>query len=48
MPGRFGRIEQDHIGRAFAAEFIKSSAPNGIVYLENAAMKQRARQLARS
>src|SRR6202795_1501747 len=40
IPGPYGTIEQDDIGRAFAAEFIRSSAPNGIVYLENAAMKQ--------
>jgi uncharacterized protein YbjT (DUF2867 family) len=46
IPGRFGTIEQDDIGRAFAAEFINSSAPNGIVYVENAAMKQRSRELA--
>jgi uncharacterized protein YbjT (DUF2867 family) len=46
IPGPFGTIEQDDIGRAFAAEFINSSAPNGVVYLENAAMKQRSRELA--
>ena len=40
IPGRFGTIEQDDIGRAFAAEFINISTPNGVVYLENAAMKQ--------
>ena len=48
IPGRFGTIEQDDIGRAFAAEFINSSAPNGVAYLENRAMKQRSRELARS
>jgi uncharacterized protein YbjT (DUF2867 family) len=48
IPGRFGTIEQDDIGRAFAAEFINSSAANGIVYLENAAMKQRSHELAKS
>jgi uncharacterized protein YbjT (DUF2867 family) len=47
IPGRFGTIEQDDIGRAFAAEFT-SSAPEGVVYLENAAMKQQSRQLAKS
>jgi uncharacterized protein YbjT (DUF2867 family) len=46
LPGRFGTIEQDDIGRAFAAEFT-SSAPEGVVYLENAAMKQQSRQLAK-
>jgi len=45
IPGPFGTIEQDDIGRAFAAEFINSSALNGVVYLENAAMKQRSRGL---
>ncbi len=48
IPGRFGTIEQDDIARAFVAEFISGSAPNGIVYLENAAMKQRSRQLRSS
>ena len=37
--------EQDDIGRAFVAEFISSSAPNGVVYLENGAMRQRSRAL---
>jgi hypothetical protein len=45
IPGPFGTIEQDDIGRAFAAEFSCSSAPNGVVYLENAAMKRRSREL---
>jgi hypothetical protein len=40
IPGRFGTIEQDDIGRAFVAEFIESSAPNGTVYFENEAMRQ--------
>jgi uncharacterized protein YbjT (DUF2867 family) len=47
IPGKFGTIEQDDIGRAFAAEFI-TSAPEGVVYLENAAMKRQSRKLARS
>ena len=42
IPGRFGTIEQDDIARAFVAEFISSSAPNGVVYLENGAMRQRS------
>jgi uncharacterized protein YbjT (DUF2867 family) len=45
IPGRFGTIEQDDIGRAFVAEFISSSAENGVVYLENGAMRQRSRAL---
>jgi uncharacterized protein YbjT (DUF2867 family) len=45
VPGSFGTIEQDDIGRAFVAEFIDSSAPNGTVYLENEAMTQRSRAL---
>jgi uncharacterized protein YbjT (DUF2867 family) len=45
VPGRFGTIEQDDIGRAFVAEFISSSAPNGVVYLENGAMRRRSRAL---
>ena len=48
IPGRLGTIEQDDIGRAFVAEFINSSAPNGVVYLENRAMRQRSRALLNS
>jgi hypothetical protein len=43
IPGRFGTIEQDDIARAFVAEFISRSIPNGVVYLENRAMRQRSR-----
>ncbi|WP_246207841.1 hypothetical protein [Bradyrhizobium rifense] len=45
VPGRFGTIEQDDIGRAFVAEFIDGAAPDGIVYLENDAMRQRSHAL---
>jgi uncharacterized protein YbjT (DUF2867 family) len=45
IPGRFGTIEQDDIGRAFVAEFINSSAANGIAYLENGTMRQMSRAL---
>ncbi|MEO6842191.1 MAG: NAD(P)H-binding protein [Bradyrhizobium sp.] len=45
IPGSFGTIEQDDIGRAFVAEFIGNSAPNGGVYLENRAMRQMSRAL---
>ena len=44
LPGRFGTIEQDEVGRAFVAEFI-SAAPDGIVYLENAAIRRTSRAL---
>jgi uncharacterized protein YbjT (DUF2867 family) len=47
IPGRFGTIDQDDIGRAFAAEFLNSAA-TGIEYLENGAMKQKSRELGRS
>lgn len=43
IPGRFGTIEQDDIGRAFAAEFTSNSAPTGVVYFENQAMRQTSR-----
>jgi uncharacterized protein YbjT (DUF2867 family) len=46
IPGRFGTIEQDDIGRAFVAEFIESPASDGTVYLENEAMRQRSRALS--
>jgi uncharacterized protein YbjT (DUF2867 family) len=45
IPGAFGTIEQDDIGRAFVAEFINDSAPNGVVVLENGAMRQMSRAL---
>jgi uncharacterized protein YbjT (DUF2867 family) len=45
IPGSFGTIEQDEIGRAFVAEFMDSAAANGVVYLENGAMRQRSRAL---
>ena len=45
IPGPFGTIEQDDIARAFVAEFVSNSAPNGVVYLDNWAMRQRSRAL---
>ena len=45
IPGPFGTIEQDDIGRAFVAEFLGRSDPNGVVHLENGAMRQRSRSL---
>lgn len=45
IPGPFGTIDQDDIGRAFAAEFISSSVPNGVAYLDNSAMKEKSRAL---
>ena len=46
IPGPYGSIAQDDIGRAFVAEFINRSAPGGVVYLENAAMRKMARALS--
>jgi uncharacterized protein YbjT (DUF2867 family) len=43
IPGRFGTIEQDDIGRAFVAEFVSGPAAGGVVYLENGAMRQMSR-----
>jgi hypothetical protein len=48
IPGPFGTIEQDDIGRAFVAEFLSRSALKGVVYLGNAAMRQRSRTLRQS
>ena len=45
IPGRFGTIEQDDIGRAFVAEFVSSPATDGVVYFENGAMRERSRAL---
>jgi uncharacterized protein YbjT (DUF2867 family) len=47
IPGKFGTIDQDDIGRAFAEEFT-NSATTGIECLENAAMKQRSREFAKA
>jgi uncharacterized protein YbjT (DUF2867 family) len=43
IPGRFGTIDQDDIGRAFVAEFVDRSSPSGVVFLENRAMRERSR-----
>jgi uncharacterized protein YbjT (DUF2867 family) len=44
IPGPFGTIAQDDIGRAFAAEFVSSSASNGVVYVDNGAMRRMSRR----
>jgi uncharacterized protein YbjT (DUF2867 family) len=41
VPGPFGTIDQDDIGRAFVGEFLHGR--EGTTILENAAMKQRSR-----
>jgi hypothetical protein len=41
VPGSFGTIDQDDIGRAFVGEFLHGG--DGTTILENAAMKQRSR-----
>jgi uncharacterized protein YbjT (DUF2867 family) len=43
IPGPFGTIEQDAIGRAFVAEFLHGST--GTAVLDNAAMRKRSREL---
>jgi len=45
IPGRFGAIEQDDIGRAFVAEFVDNPTAGGIAYLENGAMRRASRAL---
>ncbi|WP_210241918.1 hypothetical protein [Bradyrhizobium elkanii] len=45
IPGRFGVIEQDDIARAFVAEFVGSAAHDGVLYLENGAMRRMSRTL---
>jgi hypothetical protein len=44
LPGRFGTIEQEDIGRAFVAEFI-SPGPGGVVHFDNGAMRRLSRAL---
>ena len=46
IPGPFGTIEQEDIGRAFVAEFI-NSATDGVEYFDNGAMKGKSRSLHR-
>jgi uncharacterized protein YbjT (DUF2867 family) len=43
IPGSFGTIDQDDIGRAFVGEFVHGQ--EGTTILENTAMKQRSRAL---
>ena len=43
VPGPFGTIEQDDIGRGFAAEFVSNRA-SGIVFLDNAAIRASAKK----
>jgi uncharacterized protein YbjT (DUF2867 family) len=45
IPGAFGTIEQDDIGRAFVADFIGNPEPVGVIRLENGAMKRMSRAL---
>ena len=45
IPGSFGTIEQDDIGRAFVAELMSDPASSVVEYFENAAMKQKSRAL---
>jgi uncharacterized protein YbjT (DUF2867 family) len=44
IPGSFGTIDQDDIGRAFVGEFLHGQ--DGTTILENAAIKQRSRTFA--
>ena len=48
IPGPYGTIEQDNIGRAFAAAFLRNTAPDGVVHLDNGAMKRESAGLLRS
>jgi uncharacterized protein YbjT (DUF2867 family) len=43
VPGRFGTIDQDDIGRAFVAEFRSGKGGEGVARFENAAMKRMSR-----
>ncbi len=43
IPGSFGTIDQDDIGRAFVGEFLQGQ--DGTTILDNAAMKRRSRAL---
>lgn len=43
VPGRFGVVEQDDIGRAFVAEFNAADGRSGVTYLENDEMRRMSR-----
>jgi uncharacterized protein YbjT (DUF2867 family) len=43
IPGGFGVIEQEDIGRAFVAEFRRAEGRDGVVRFENAAMRAMSR-----
>ncbi len=45
IPGPYGTIDQDDIGRAFVAEFLDNHASGGVAYFENGAMRQKSRGL---
>jgi uncharacterized protein YbjT (DUF2867 family) len=45
VPGRFGNIDQQILGRSIAAEIVLHSRETGEVILENSAMKKLAAQL---
>jgi|SRR5436190_1951457 len=45
IPGPLGAIAQQDIGRAFVAEFIKPSSPNGVVRFGNGDMRKMSRSL---
>jgi len=44
IPGGYGTIDQDDIGRAFVAEFVSGSS-SGVVFFENGAMRRMSRAL---
>jgi uncharacterized protein YbjT (DUF2867 family) len=46
IPGSFGTIEQDDIGRAFVAEFVRGPGPSGVVPFENGSMRLSSRALS--
>ena len=45
LPGPYGTIDQDDIGRAFVAEFINSSSADGVAYLGTGATRKMSRAL---
>jgi uncharacterized protein YbjT (DUF2867 family) len=46
VPGGFGTIEQDDIGRAFVAEFVNHAGADGVAYYENGVMRAMSRSFA--
>lgn len=46
LPGKYGTVEQDDIGRAFVAEFTRNAGARGVAGFENGEMRRMSRSLS--